>query len=144
MGQAPIYALRFDPNFPAVEVGEYHHAAEDGRILADIEKLADDFVQRRNQGLPYLRNPLFVTVYGDRYVVHPGKCRVKALKSLGITCAPALIYTPDKQNGQGAYGTPISPGDAARLFDGEMRCEYDARFFAVKRIGRGPGVIIYK
>lgn len=100
----------------------------DKRIDAEVMRLVDDIEKNG------LRNPLFVTMYADFSVIHPGKCRAKALKLLGHDVAPAIIYAPEGQ----AYpnGRELTPDDAAKHFSDDIVCEYDSRFFAAKRKSR--------
>ncbi len=149
----PNYRLWFDPEFDydAPNVRREHatslvHRQDDPHIRKDVEGLVASFKERLARGLPPMINPLFVTVYEGFYSLHPGKCRAKALKLLGFTSCPALIYAPSGY----AYhaGTELSPSAAAKLFTGESFAEYDDRWFAVKRLRVGrdgralPGQLI--
>lgn len=123
----PEYRLFWEPDFyfarPAVRA---EHAERSITLQNIVRRLAQD-IERKG-----MRNPLFVTVYDDFFAVHPGKCRVKALKMLGFDTAPALLYVPSGVT-RIPSGTPISPADAAGRLKDDLVAEYDERFFAVKR-----------
>lgn len=122
--RVPRYKLFWDPQFE-IDRAYFQHAQEPTEF---IQRLSEDI---RKNGL---LNPLFVTKTDDRLVIHPGKCRAKALKLLGLHFAPAIIWTPDGRIHAGCE--QISPGDAAGRFRGDVVCEYDHRFFAVKKRSR--------
>ena len=120
----PVYRLAYDAHF---DIGTAD-ATLVGPKRDEIEQLR---LSIADEGL---RNPLFVTCSGNRRVIHPGKHRVAALRALGISDAPAVLYSPDGSPlGQGHR---IAPAEAANLFRFDLVCEWDSRFFAVKRINR--------
>lgn len=132
----PLYKLFFNPyfDFTAKNVRAEHATTlvEDKGIATEVRSLVKSIAEHG------LRNPLFVTVYDSFMTVHPGKCRVKALKLLGHDTAPALLYVPSGVSRIPLGATPIEPDAATLLFGTDVRCEYDERWFAVKRVSR-PG-----
>jgi len=94
--------------------------------------IGSDYVKEVAEGLRNRGqvNPVLVTQYGDRLVVHPGKSRCKAAERLGWVLIRALVYCP---NGGWVEGEEISPEGAQALFSEDCRVEYSERFFAVKK-----------
>lgn len=116
------YKLFFDPDF-VIDSANYEHAAEPTEFISRLTE---------NIRVNGLLNPLFVTRYSDDHmVIHPGKCRAKALKSLGRSTAPAVVWTPDGRILPELE--QITPECAAGLFSGDVVVEYCHRFFAVKK-----------
>lgn len=121
---ARLYRLYYCPNLP-LEGLEASHA---GNPPATIPAIAADIAQRG------MINPLFVTQYGSRLAVHPGKQRVAALKLLGRHTARAVIYSPEGNVAPREGWVSVSPEKAASLFSGDAVAEYhDERSFAVKK-----------
>ena len=125
------YDLYYHPEF-SLELAEYRHVDE--RSVRDfIAKIKESI---RAEGM---HNPLWITVYGnnERFVVHPGKCRANALRQLGHTTAPSIIYYP--WGGRGVEGSELLPSDLGVVqsyFTGDCKVHMNKRFASVDKQGK--------
>ena len=124
------YTAWFDPDFP-IESADYSHADENDRLRVIIAELKEDI---RVNGL---QNPLLVTIKDNGAVIHPGKCRSKALLALGRRYAPAVVV-----DFRGVYGPSAiadgctflsDPEHVASYFAGDCQVEMSHRGLTVKK-----------
>ena len=80
----------------------------------------------RSQGL---QNPVLVTWRNGSYHLHPGKCRVFALKNLGIDTVPAIVcwYHSQKPAKMAAEYEIVSPEQLREHFVGDIAPEMTRR-----------------
>jgi hypothetical protein len=83
------YTAWYDPAF-RITSAFYEHMAEDDRLRAYIEHIKISIWEKG------LENPLLVTRKNGKSTIHPGKCRAKALLSLGRSIAPAVVVDFDR------------------------------------------------
>lgn len=81
---------------------------------AEIDALEADIAQNG------LRNPVFGRIRGSQAEIHPGKCRVAALRRLGWDFVPAILVWDARTAASGPFGIPISAEDAASLLDDDF------------------------
>ena len=126
------YTAWYNPSF-FIDDAYYEHASEDDRIRAYIEHI------RKSIAADGLQNPLLVTrKAGTGWIIHPGKCRAKALKQLGYDTAPAIVV--DYMNPHlGANEVPegciylYSPEQVANYLSGDCVVEMSHRWLTVKK-----------
>jgi hypothetical protein len=118
------YTLSFNPKWRFAEGNAEHR--DPSSVKKYIVKLAEDIEENG------LQNPLLVTVSTTQLVVHPGKCRVAALKLLGFETCPALFYDPAGPNQALRPGCrPITRKQARALFGGDATLKTDHRYVSV-------------
>lgn len=128
------YTAWFDPDFE-LDSAEYQHAAEDRKLRDFVVELAADIRQRG------LINPLQVEIKNGRTIVHPGKCRAKALKMLGIDRAKAIVINYDLPGYQ-AHRIPEGctalgkPSHVQRYFDSNYVVQMSHRWLTIKKKNR--------
>lgn len=128
------YTAWYDPEFP-IDDADSSHAAIDGRLLAYIDELTEDI---RENGL---RNPVQVVVKHTKRTVHPGKCRVAALRRLGWTTVPAIVVNYDLPGYQSdripAHAQALGQqSHVNRLLDDDQVAQMSHRWLQIKKKSR--------
>ena len=128
------YTCWYDPQF-SLRDADYSHAQVDARLEDTIRKLAEDIAENG------LRNPVFVTCKHTKWIIHPGKCRTKALLSLGIEHAPAIVVNYDLPGFQHQYipdgcRALCSQSQVNSHLDKDQRAKMCHRFLTVKAVQR--------
>lgn len=124
------YTAWFHPEFE-IKSADYSHSDYDERLRHYVEQLKEDISKHG------MHNPLLVTRKNGKWIIHPGKCRAKALLQLGYTHAPAVVVDYDA-----VYGSDRIPAggtfldnleDTQALFSGDCRVEMSHRWLTVKK-----------
>lgn len=124
------YTAWFDAEYRFLDA-EFEHSDYDERLRNYVEHLRRDIEQNG------LKNPLLVTRRNDKWIIHPGKCRAKALRSLGWETAPAVVV--DFQRIVESDGIPdgcefLDNVERVReLFTGDCRVEMSHRGLVIKK-----------
>jgi hypothetical protein len=124
------YTAWYDPEFE-IDSADYTHSACDDRLRNFVEQLRLDIK------INGLKNPLLVTINGGKAVIHPGKCRAKALRLLFRHHAPAVVVDFDRIMNE----EDIAPGctfldtkeKVEKLFSGDCRVEMSHRGLTIKK-----------
>ncbi len=117
-----FYDLKFDFNKPNVMLKEDSgDPAREQRVQYRVDSVKASIEKNG------LTNPIIVYMKPDgRYKVHPGMCRVNAVKALGWDFIPALIIDKHGQYPKwGDMGVLISPEDAVALFSDDYHVVWD-------------------
>ena len=125
------YTAWYDPEFK-LDSAEYQHAAEDSALREFVAELAADIKERG------LRNPIQVEVKNGRTIIHPGKCRAKALISLGRETAPAIVINYDLPGYQAnripQHCTALGkPSQVQRYFESDYVVQMSTRWLTIKK-----------
>lgn len=125
------YTAWYVPQY-RIEDGDYSHSAEDDRLRDVIRLLKCDIFTRG------LQNPLMVTRFRGKEIIHPGKCRAKALRGMGRTYSPAVVVNNDEPRAKRLRGYPeavrlTNQEQAQAYFKEDCVVEMDHRFFCVKK-----------
>ena len=128
------YTAWYDPAFPIREA-DYSHSQADKKLEAVIADLIEDIKQNG------LRNPILVTCKHTKWVIHPGKCRAKALLALGHDTAPAIVVDYDLPGFQWQYipdgCTALgSQSQVNQRLDKDQRAKMSHRWLTVKAVQR--------
>lgn len=124
------YTAWFDPEFE-IDSADYSHADYNSKLERQVEALSADIAKYG------LINPLLVTRKNGKKIIHPGKCRAKALKLLGISHAPAVVVDYDRVVESDAIPAGCkfldSVEQTSELFRGDCRVEMSHRVLTVKK-----------
>jgi len=125
------YTAWFNPEY-RIEDADYSHADYDERLEHLVEGLRRDIEQNGMQ------NPLLVTRKGDKWIIHPGKCRAKALVQLGETHAPAVVVDYNRVGDASSIPEGCEFLDSVErvqeLFTGDCVVEMSHRWLTVKKL----------
>ncbi len=124
------YKLYYDAEFvfDRPNVMYKHHSGDperEARVRLRVESV------KRSVPQDGVRNPVIVYMKPDgRFKLHPGKCRITAVRELGWTTIPALII--DKYDMYFDGGDPISPEEATKLFSDDQYVYFDQGVFSAR------------
>lgn len=123
------YTAWFTPEFDLDSV-DASHAEVTPRIERLVERIAADIFSVG------LLNPIQVVIKNGVTTVHPGKCRVAALKKLGRRYAPAIVVNYDLPGGSSPAGTEFlsSKAQVEAKFTADVRVEMSHRHLTTKKV----------
>ena len=130
------YTAWYDPCFP-IDKANADHSAVDWKLLEYINYLVEDIAEKG------MLNPVLATRKNEKWIIHPGKCRVAAAKRLGWGEIPAIVVNYDLPGFQ-ADRIPTRPGVKAlgsqsqvnQLLTEDNRCQMCHRFLTIKKLHR--------
>ena len=111
------YKLYYDPLFKFDQPGvQYKHDSGHPEREARVQWRVDQIRKTLEEGEP-IRNPVIVYIRKadpSIWKLHPGKCRVRAVRDMGGNVIPAIIV--DKTNTYKGQGWEVSQEEATEMF----------------------------
>lgn len=130
------YTAWYDPAFEICRA-DATHSHVDLKLLGYINELVADIDQHG------LRNPVLATCKNEKWIIHPGKCRVAAVRRLGWDTIPAIVVNYDLPGYQ-TDRIPQHPGVRAlgsqsqvnQFLDSDCRAKMCHRWLTIKKTHR--------